>query len=551
VWLYNGTNWFPDPTFPGSAACPGSTVLWAGKLDYWLIGSSSPAGSGPQRTLCRFDGINLEWEPLPLPAATVARLPVTTRTVPPSPVGGITSGACYAWNNCWFFGTDGIEVHWDGQALTDASVGLATSPWLQDDFSAAVAGTDAAGGVFGLAVARSSQTTGSGSGRGTAAPDGSPPVQLFTSQGGPFAASTSPPPATDPPCDTTSCAITEDFNAASADSQGDVWVAADPVAWDASGTPNGLFPSAQPAPLERLSEDGAQAPCAAPLTSGPSGSGVTRAWTGIAASEDGSAFAIAQFTDPLQTFPSSPPQADAQPALVHVMCGQTPTITEFRRPDPLNADQASAQPVPADFKALATAVAAPAPNDVWAATTDGSWPSGFSAGVPQLWSMRPHVYQWTDGQSPDAPAGDDNEQRPSLFTLDPPVFQVSPPTVVVTPVVTTTTTKRTKTKKVKLKPAIYSIHSRVVPSAGGTYTLYLTFKVRRPVTIGLQGLRDGKVVASTGLKHFKGHSGQLALTLDRSHWPTKLRLQTPKPGKKVADAPPPSPLGVNPVKATQ
>jgi hypothetical protein len=123
--------------------------------------------------------------------------------------------------------------------------------------------------------------------------------------------------------------------------------------------------------------------------------------------------------------------------------------------------------------------------------------------------------------------------------------------VVVTPVVTTTTTKKTKTKKVKLKPAIYAIHSRVVPSAGGTYTLYLTFKVRRPVTIGLQGLRDGKVVAATGLKHFKGHSGQLALTLDRDHWPTKLRLQTPKPSKKLADTPSPSPLGVNPVKGTR
>jgi hypothetical protein len=111
--------------------------------------------------------------------------------------------------------------------------------------------------------------------------------------------------------------------------------------------------------------------------------------------------------------------------------------------------------------------------------------------------------------------------------------------VVVTPVVVTTTTKRQKTKKVKLKPPIYDIHSRVVPSSGGTFTLYLTFKVRRPVTLGLQALHGNTVVASTGLMHFRGHSGQLALTLDRDHWPTRLRLQTPKNGKskKVVDAP--------------
>ena len=190
------------------------------------------------------------------------------------------------------------------------------------------------------------------------------------------------------------------------------------------------------------------------------------------------------------------------------------------------------------------------PNDVWAATTDGDWPYREQRRRAVSGSLRPHLYQWTDGQPPNAPAGDDDEGRPSLFTLDPPVYQVSPPSVVVTPVVVTTTTTKKKTKTVKLKPAIYAIHSRVVPSAGGTFTLYLTFKVRRPVTIGLQALRGSKVVASTGLKHFSGRSGQLALTLNRNHWPTRLRLQTPKPGKKGVDVPP-SPPRVNLVKGAR
>src|SRR5262249_3703643 len=56
VWLYNGTRWFPDPTFPGAKTCPGTTVLWAGKLDYWLIGRSE-ASSATSVELCRFDGV--------------------------------------------------------------------------------------------------------------------------------------------------------------------------------------------------------------------------------------------------------------------------------------------------------------------------------------------------------------------------------------------------------------------------------------------------------------------------------------------------------------
>ena len=558
VWLYNGSDWFPDPTFPGSSACPGSTVLWAGKLDYWLIGSrSTTGGAGPQLTLCRFDGTSLVWEPLSLPATTLARLPVVinSQTGAAGPAGGVTSGACYAWNNCWFFGTDGIQVHWDGQQLADASVGLSTSPWLQDDFTAAAAGTDTSGAVFGLAVAGSGRSTGGGFAtqtvQGTNAPDGSPPSQLFASQGGSFAPTQYSPTATPP--------FTADLTAASADSQGDAWIAADPVAW-VSGSPN-VPQSAQPAPLDRLSEGGARAPCPgygpatpSPFTLGQFASGYT--WTGIGAVNDGSAFASALYKDSAQTFPVGQTTftfVDNEPAFVHADCGQSPTVTEFRRPDPLSPNQGAGAPlVPSDPSGFATAVAAPAANDAWAATTDGSWQFDVQGGVANFGSLRPHVYQWTDGQAVEAPAGDDNEARPSLFTLDPPVFQVSPPTVVVTPVVTTTTTKRNKTRKVKLKPAIYAIQSKVVRSAAGTYTLYLTFKVRRPVTIGLEGLRGGRVVASTGLKHFKGHSGQLALTLDRNHWPTKLRLQTPKPGKKVADAPPTPPSGgVNLVKATQ
>ncbi|MBV9607016.1 MAG: hypothetical protein JO027_18025 [Solirubrobacterales bacterium] len=516
VWLYNGNDWSPDPTFPGSAVCPGSTILWAGKLDYWLIGSSST----PQTTVCRFDGVNLQWEPLTLPAATVARLPTNlSPTGAVIPVGGVTSGGCYSWDNCWFFGTDGIEVHWDGQELSDVSQSPAVSPWLEGDFTSAVAGTDPSGRPFGLAVTRSSMSNASGTAPTPlpAAPDGSPPAQMFGSQGGSFEPLEYSPPAAGLSGDP----FTTDLTQVSADSQGDVWIAGTPAG--RLGDPPDNVTQGEPAPLLRLTATGAPASCpgygANTFTVVPRGS-IGDVWTGLSTFPDGSALAGAAS----QSMTQFPPGSDHEPALVNAVCGQLPVVTEFRRPDPLGADPS---PVPVDFNGQTTAVAANASNDAWAATSDGNWILNPSTS-PQGGPLAPHLYLFTDGQPPDAPAGDDNETRPSLFTLGPPVFQIGTATIVVTPGTTTTTTRRHKPRKIKLPAPIYSIHTKLVSTGNGTYTLYLTFKVRRKVKIGVQALKGKKVVASSGVRRFSGHSGQLALKLNRSDWPSGLRWVTPK-----------------------
>src|SRR5262249_12597530 len=117
VWRWNGTRWYPDATFPGNRSCPGASVVWAGKLDYWLIGASSSWAG-----LCRFDGLNFLWQPLPLPSATVVRgKAIDASSGHTTGTSGITSGACSAWNDCWFFGTYGTVVHWDGKVLSDKS----------------------------------------------------------------------------------------------------------------------------------------------------------------------------------------------------------------------------------------------------------------------------------------------------------------------------------------------------------------------------------------------------------------------------------------------
>jgi hypothetical protein len=519
LWLYNGTTWFPDPTFPGASVCPGSEVLWAGKLDYWLIGPNVAGDAvSPSRTLCRFDGINLQWEPLSLPAGTVARLPVDSLTG--SPAGGITSGACYAWNDCWFFGEDGIAVHWDGQTLSDASMGVATSPWLQGDFSGAVAGTDPVGHPFGLAVTKSSNRVYPNGLPRT--PDGSPPVQLFGSGGGPWEPLPFSPPAGGQPGDP----FTTDLIAIGANSQGDVWIAGDPADRLAAAH----VASPQPAPLERLTEPGAPAACSGyagtTFTLTPSvGDGYR--WRALSVFPDGSALAGAWYSNTAVRFQiGTAILADSEPILVRATCARPPDVTQFRIPDPFSADPAHALAGPADMGGWVTTVGANAVNDGWAATTDGAW-RYFGNGQQDFGGfLRPHLYRWTDGQPPAAPTADDSESRPSLFTLDPPVYQIGSPTIVVIPSGQKTVQTRGRNKKVKLPPAIYSIHSKLRHSPNGTFTLALSFKVRRPVTVGLQALRGRTVVASSGMKRFTGHSGALSVTLDRKRWPTRLRLVT-------------------------
>jgi hypothetical protein len=178
TWLWNGRNWAPDPTFPGGGTCPGTRVLWAGKLDYWLV------GAGLWGRLCRFDGASFQWQPLSVPTPTLDRITDFSKVPAVRPPGGITSGSCQAWNDCWFFGDFGSVLRWNGTTLTDASSDYLGAPWLRGDFRAVATRRDAAGAPVGFAVGTS---TAGGRESVSPQPDGSPPPQVFGSDGGPFA----------------------------------------------------------------------------------------------------------------------------------------------------------------------------------------------------------------------------------------------------------------------------------------------------------------------------------------------------------------------------
>jgi hypothetical protein len=501
VWLFNGTTWFPDPTFPGSATCPGNTILWAGKLDYWLIGRS--------QILCRFDGVNLAWEPLSLPASTVAREPLNFIG---QPTGRINAGTCFAWNNCWFFGTDGIEVHWDGQQLSDASGALGNSPWLQGDFTAAASTTAASGAEIGVAVNGGQRSTGTGT-SSLPANNGLPAPQVFGSQGDAWS------PLSLPADSTASFTPGTDLTDVAIDASGDTWIAAAKA--PQPGTP--------PALIELNPNGGTDCSGAIPTDAG------TYQWTALSVAPDGTMYAGGTRGISTPQWQPEVQSTDTEPVIVHGtiadgVCGGFSTGTEFREGDPLGVNPV---PVPADEEASIAALAAPANNDVWAAVGAGQWQYTNSQNLQVGGVQRPHLYQFTDGQVPDAPAGDDNETRPSLFTLGPPQYSFTPPeTVVVGQTQTITTTRRPRSKHVKLPAPIYAIHTQLSRSPHGAYVLHLLFRVRRPVTVGLEVLHGHKVVARTGLKHFTGQTGVLSVRLNRKAWPTRLKLVSPPPHKQ-------------------
>jgi hypothetical protein len=174
--------------------------------------------------------------------------------------------------------------------------------------------------------------------------------------------------------------------------------------------------------------------------------------------------------------------------------------------------------VPADRESHTSAIAANATNDAWAATSPGHVSDEKTGNpVPQP----PHLYRLTDGATPDAPDGDDLEERPLELHLDPPILVLEPPPPPPPPPPPATVTK---TRRVKLPPAIYGVRAKLHVHGRHNLSLYLSFRIRRPVTLGAQALRHGHVVSEARPRRFTGHRGQLILKLDRKHWPTKVRF---------------------------
>ena len=531
VWLFNGVRWFPDPTFPGQSVCRGNKVLWAGKRDYWLVGSRQ--GNWP--ALCRFDGVSFEWQPVDVPSATLARVPLDVAGR--RRAGAISAGACNAWDDCWFFGGFGTVVHWNGQALSDATPDVASQPWLGGDATAAVARRTAAGAPFGLVT----RTTGGGQ-KGDQLPprpDGSPPPELFGATGGAFAPLPLVPPSVAQPGDP----YRTDLVAVDADPQGRSWAAGRPVGDRVAffedpqnpGATDRRVATSEPSPLLPANADGTARPC--PGTPPDQFRYANQRdgedaflWSSIAVLGDtGAALAGGQMRAGAPARTGFNDDDSREPVLALVRCDAPPVITRFRATDP-TATSPSVGPVAADRFGTVTAVAAAAGNDAWTATTRGRLlqPSDPSRDIVQA----PHLYRMTDGLPPNSPAGDDDEPRPLVFQEDPPIIVEAPPDPEPEPVPDTTTTQRAPpiTRQVRQKASVYGVRAKLRKRKGELH-LEISFKLRRPVTLGVEALRRDKVVSRSPVKRFTGKSGTLTLRLSRKRWPTRIRfvLKATKP----------------------
>ena len=525
VWLFNGVTWFPSPGFPGYNVCPGHTVVWAGKLDYWLIGG--PTDLGWSR-LCRFDGATLEWESLELPAATKQHVTVVVGKEERRRPGGITSASCLTWNDCWFFGTYGTVVHWDGTQLSDASPEPSLK-WLQGEYTAAVARQDPQGDPFGVAVGATTEFHGATSmSEVLSEHEGAPPPEMQASSGGPFAPVLFTPPTSPQEHDP----YRTDLVAVDFDATGQGWVAGNPsglrVASRYEFRPASPTLPPPPSPLVPVSTSGASTTCAGPperrftftpLTFNAAQPADSFLWSSIAVIP-GSGEALAggsllPHKEGALEDPNARP-VEGEPVIAQAACDGVTTVTRFRVEDPTYKGSLPKPPlVPADREGYVSAVAANAPNDAWVATSTGSVFNETGNSVLQP----PHLYRLTDGSMPDAPEGDDLEERPLELNLDPPILVLEPPPPPPPPPPPATVTK---THAVKLPPAIYGVKAKL--HGKRSLSLYLSFRVRRPVTIGAQALRHGRVVSEARPRRFAGHRGLLILKLNRKRWPTKVRF---------------------------
>jgi hypothetical protein len=608
VWIFDGNiesgeQWFPDPTFPGHKACPGHTIAWAGKLDYWLVGG--PTDRGWSR-LCRFDGETDQWQPFSVPAATLRRVaqPIIPPTAPTSasalraaPVhsarevtnlppreGGITSAACMSWSDCWFFGTYGVVVHWNGFELADASPSTAER-WLDGEYLAAATNEDPVGNPFAVVVSGTAEFSrptrerelipARPSAPGT---PGAAPPELFRSVsyeftlarlGGSSALPFAPP--TDPqdgeetegtkrPLDPGAGAWKDpyrtDLVAVGFNEAGQGWVAGNPAGlranWQCTtecGQPaeRRIVGAEAPAPLVPVSLSGQEAKCTgatfapeklsfSPLAT-PSGLG-SFLWSSLAVVPASGEAATPAAGEALAGGFTHPTSAEGEPTEMNRPGGPEPVIaqascdgamifTRFRtREAPEQENTEHFETVAADRGGTVIAISASAKNDAWAATSEGKLIGRLKPEIspPERETVleAPHLYQLTDGRAPEAPEGNEEEERPVELQENPPIFVFEPePETPLPPTPPPITTVETQHEQ----PAVYGVKA-LLRHVGSKFSLYLSFKLRRPITLGAQGLLRGRVVARARARHFTGHRGTLILQLDRKHWPTKIRFTT-------------------------
>jgi len=209
-----------------------------------------------------------------------------------------------------------------------------------------------------------------------------------------------------------------------------------------------------------------------------------------------------------------PEYQDGEPVIVRANCDGTTTATSLS-----DGQDPSA---PADVDGGVTAIAASdAVNEAWAATGAGK----VDGGPPRLYRLTDGGPPVTEGGSP-APEANDEEPRPKPQKPEQKyIEEVVPAEAVLVPEAVT------KPRKVKLPAALYDVSAKVHTALSHgrvQLSLYISFKLRRSVTVGAEALRKKRVVSIARPRRFvrTAHrlTGLLILDLSRTQWPTSVKF---------------------------
>ena len=207
------------------------------------------------------------------------------------------------------------------------------------------------------------------------------------------------------------------------------------------------------------------------------------------------------------------------PVIVHAQCDGSITTTVFFAPDPLHPGTLA----PADDSGAVTAIAANAANDAWAATSRGLLPLNTEGGSQ---FQPPHLYRLTDGQPPAALAGTTTRVVRLICSRTPPASGARP--AVGRPggyrrILVLDHPQPGAGAQAEADPGWPGRALRLrskLEGRGQHLTLQITFRLRRPVTLGAQALRHRRIVGSAPLRHFSKRRGQILLELSTKDWPT-------------------------------
>lgn len=466
LYSYDGVEWRQLATVCGGAADT-TRIAWASENEFWVVTSPSLPRAGSGLGLCRFRDGQV----------------IASYSTPPEssdPFRTMTAAACDGPNDCWFAGvasqdpsgqrTGAYHLHWNGETLSSfyAPQGRGVSDVVH------------AGDRFYETTFVGAQREDRETPISLALPE-SVPQTIHSIVGTTFRNElyASLPPAGTP-------ADGAELLAADAAAGNGPWFAGGGAASGPSAPSGGMV---ERPPLAVHVADGWYRDL--PLDA--NAFGATDRFTDVAAVPGG---ADAWMT--VQSF-AERGSTTARGRVAHLTPDGGATVERL--------------PAGGAGRGAAARIEFSAPGEGWMVTNAG-WLFHFTDGVPRgrdVWSAFSSVISYRPNEAvaqaiPDTPPADDSQK------FAPPPVEPEPEPEPVTP------------RTVRVQALMTRLGRPKVDRR--TLRLSLSFTLRRPARVQLQGRRRGRVVAASPFRLLRPGRHTLVIQLDRRRWPTALRFRT-------------------------